>query len=108
MGESASSEYQEELEGGGETWETSQSSVSDCLEQSLESLEQSSEQSLGSPQAIVYSLEQYDIGEYAGMNQQQAFSIAAAGIVAGFMVTMFIMFISYGVDMIIKTFRKGV
>lgn len=108
MGKVAGTEYQEELEGGGETWETSQSSAFDCSEQSSESSEQSSEQSLESQQAITYSLEQYDIGEYAGMTQQQAFSIAAAGIVAGFMVTMFIMFISYGVDMIIKTFRKGV
>lgn len=108
MDESTNYEYQETLEGGDDTWENSQSSVSDCSEQSSEFSEQSSEQSLQSQQAITYSLEQYDIGEYAGMTQQQAFSIAVAGIVAGFMVTMFVMFISYGVDMIIKTFRKGV
>lgn len=107
MGEGADSEYQEEL-GGDETWENSQLSVSDSSEQSSEPSEQSSEEFSESPQVIAYSLEQYDIAEYAGMTQQQAFSIATAGIVVGFMVTMFVMFVSYGVSMIIKTFRKGV
>lgn len=108
MGESTDFEHQADVEESEESWESTQSLALDSLEQSLESSEQSSEQSLELQQVQEYSLVEYDIAEYSGMSQQQAFGIATAGIVAGFMVTMLIMFISYGVDMIIKTFRKGV